>query len=312
LLKYLDTLFVAQRCNTDLSQNPPAQNYPECKDLNAGALHILFANLIQSQSGFVYDRDRSIQVWNQPIYSIQSTLGATRAPSQGSAPGTKKEQNVRFIVCIQFFKIVSLVTYVKETVPAWDAHDPYLITENYTYWVELDGTGKILGGSHVTWDRPDFMWMVGFGSFTGYFSGLTQIYPASINNTNQLVEYIENIEVLTPSIEAEKREESKGTISFEFSGDDSRSRIYKHRWAIAPKATDCSGINLRFNEFSTERYRQKVKIYEGSNGEGPLLAVFHGHELPNELSLETCGALVVFASETNQKGAMFALEYSTF
>lgn len=63
-------------------------------DINAGTFHILLANVLTNSSafGFVADIDRSIQVWNQPIFKFESELtGATRNASNVSAKGNEQE-----------------------------------------------------------------------------------------------------------------------------------------------------------------------------------------------------------------------------
>jgi len=60
-------------------QDPSQENVSSCADLNAGAFHVLVANMLSRNiaSGFVGDRDRGLQVWNQPIYKFVSQVSST-------------------------------------------------------------------------------------------------------------------------------------------------------------------------------------------------------------------------------------------
>lgn len=165
------TKFLGERCNYDLNATPGASGIPACRDTNAGAFHIVLTNYLGlKHKGFVIDRDRSIQVWNQPVWRYQSIIEGTSLPSPGAAPGTVREIIVR-----------SDVTYVVEVYPQWDALDDESpsFTASYRYRLELDQTGSIIGGEWLSNDRPDFMWTQEPPQFTGYFEALGNIYRAS-------------------------------------------------------------------------------------------------------------------------------------
>lgn len=166
------TKFLGERCNYDLDESPGAAGLPECRDTNAGAFHIVMANYLGLKNkGFVIDRDRSMQVWNQPVWRYQSFIEGTSLPSPGAAPGTVREIIVR-----------SDVTYVVEVYPQWDAlgEESPSQTATYRYRLELDQAGNIIGGEWLTDLRPDFMWTQEPPPFYGYFEALGAIYRASI------------------------------------------------------------------------------------------------------------------------------------
>jgi hypothetical protein len=48
--------------------------------------------------------------------------------------------------------------------------------KTYTYWLELDAGGNIIGGDWVSRLRPDFIWTTTRSRFLGEFEGLNQIY----------------------------------------------------------------------------------------------------------------------------------------
>jgi hypothetical protein len=133
---------------------------------------VVLANILGLQhKGFVIDRTRDLQVWNQPVWSYRSTIDGTQGPSPGAAEGTVKEVIV-----------TSDVSYTVETQPRWDAwgqEAPSQIS-HYRYRLELDAGGNIIGGEWLTADRPDFMWMQEAPVFADYFAPLKAIYEASI------------------------------------------------------------------------------------------------------------------------------------
>jgi hypothetical protein len=74
------------------------------------------------KKGFVVDRDRSIQVWNQPVFHFLSKVVATRPPSSGASPKAVKE-----------VKIVTSMDYAAETYAHWSSTDPSVGSVSYTY-----------------------------------------------------------------------------------------------------------------------------------------------------------------------------------
>lgn len=72
----LTTYRLSERCNT---KDPKLGNdgriaASECRDMNAGAWHVLVANKLGLQkSSFVYDRTYDLEVWNQPVRGFAIT-----------------------------------------------------------------------------------------------------------------------------------------------------------------------------------------------------------------------------------------------
>ena len=166
------TKFLGERCNSDLERDPAAGESSSCRDTNAGAFHVVLTNMLGlKKKGFVIDRTRSSQVWNQPVWKYESRVEETTSPSPGAALGT-----------VQEVVVSSAVTYTVEIQPQWNALGAKApsATAQYRYRLELDGNGKIIGGEWLTSDRPDFMWMQEAPEFEGYFASLKEIYQASI------------------------------------------------------------------------------------------------------------------------------------
>lgn len=274
-----ETGFIGDRCKYDIEQFPKYENNSACKDMNAGSFHVVIANQLgKMNEGFVADRDRSIQVWNQPIYQFKSSQSHT--------------DNV--------VEIDMKMIYVKETVPQWEAHEPYLVTEEYSYNLELDGSGMVVGGSHNTWARTDFAWKTKIGDFNNYFGSLKKIYDASVGNHA----------ALGPVPKFFKPYPIHSTFSSpsgKFStGASPYSSNYKSSWSI--QTASSSIVEIHFHKFDTERYRDKVKIYEGSRGEGALVAVLHGNEIPNDISIKG-GAFITFTTDSTSNARGFIATY---
>lgn len=50
----------------------------------------------------------------------------------------------------------------------------------FEYIVELDNSGKVIGGEWLSFIRPDFSWNVEISDFSGYFDIVRTIYLDSI------------------------------------------------------------------------------------------------------------------------------------
>lgn len=147
--------FLGTRCNSSSTGSPA------CNDTHAGAFHIVLANQIGvMKTAFIADHYRTYQVWNNPVYRFQSRIISRGGPVSGSAPGTVERVLIR-----------STVTYANEiSYPRWNPVGTYSVTIDYRYWLELSGTGEIIGGTWYSWERPDFLWTRNTDSFSGYFS----------------------------------------------------------------------------------------------------------------------------------------------
>jgi hypothetical protein len=294
-----ETKFVADRCNYDLDANPDKENVSECADINAGTFHVILANQLAkgpNQLAFVGDIDRGIQVWNQPIFSFQSQQIDSRPPSNGSAPGTVKE-----------VKLSTTMYYTKEYTPNWNGGNPVTRYFKYEYWLELDRNGNIIGGSHETWDRLDFAWSTKLQPFRDYFAALQILYTLSTNRT------------VVPSVLAPLRDVTtrpnyavvrgnKGTITL---SKTPYPNNYEQSWSIVPDDENTRQITISFKDFATERYRDKLKIYEGAKGEGALVAVLHGTQLPEDVVVNARAAYVLFTSDRRGTDRGFTAVWSS-
>lgn len=123
------------------------------QDLNAGAFHIVMANRLGlNGEGFMMDRDRYREVWNQPIVGYNSKIiRENLSPDSGAARSTVSEIRVK-----------TEIFYVNESLPTWNVvrgtKDQIIERMEVQYRLELDSNGKIVGGEWESADRPDFLW----------------------------------------------------------------------------------------------------------------------------------------------------------
>ncbi|NRA65892.1 MAG: hypothetical protein HRU19_15500 [Pseudobacteriovorax sp.] len=154
----------------------------DCKGVNAGSFHVVIANQIgEKDKSFMIDKTRDYQVWNQPVVSYTTNISETMADGSAyeiyetAAPGTAKIVKVDMVM-----KYITEIRHYFDSpeyrTPRVDADVP----ENYSYYLELDADGHIIGGEWLTENRPDFMWKASIPSFAGPFAPIQDIYSASI------------------------------------------------------------------------------------------------------------------------------------
>jgi hypothetical protein len=141
---------------------------PECSDVNAGTFHIVLSNMIGMNSqGFVADVDRFNDVWNQPVVAYSS-----RVIKEVSLTNEDKKNKVVKKILVETDMIYGdeLEYYSHEAeaegILGFVSKEPVTgtpmqveTTRNYSYILELDGSGKIVGGEWVSESRPDMLWM---------------------------------------------------------------------------------------------------------------------------------------------------------
>lgn len=155
----------------DRNPNPPSAedaNTPDCKDVNAGAFHVVITNMLGIHGrGFVADIDRFNDVWNQPVTSYETAIVGEEAISEldntiGVARRVRVKTKMTYGEELKFFTPELAATGIKNFVskqPVTGTVHQEFRHKNYEYILELDANGKIIGGSWLTETRPDFLWM---------------------------------------------------------------------------------------------------------------------------------------------------------
>jgi hypothetical protein len=162
-----NTYFVSKRCDIDdhqlrqqrdlglVSQEEydEKMNSAKCRGINAGSFHVILSNMVGLRDeGFLFDRSRGAEVWNQAVHCYKSKIvdKITENFVGTPAPGT-----------VEQIKVQTKMYYTSEISMSWEKTSPQTRTSKralYTYWLELDSERKIIGGTWISEQRPDFLW----------------------------------------------------------------------------------------------------------------------------------------------------------
>jgi hypothetical protein len=173
--------FIGGRCNDkdpEKDENGRIQSQ-ECFDNNPGTWHLAVVNQVgKNKKTFVMDATYDYEVWNHPVTSYSYTYFN---PITMDEVDTLEEAKVK----IEDFKddkfkeyrsykakyvvgIMMEVEYLVETMPSTDSTDsPEYDDVNYAYYtydLELNSRGGIVGGEWYTNKHPDFLWTPNEGS----------------------------------------------------------------------------------------------------------------------------------------------------
>jgi hypothetical protein len=140
---------------------------PDCRDVNAGAFHVIISNMIGLLGkGFVADIDRFNDVWNQPIVGYNTkVMGEETVNESHRAQGITRRIRVKMEMVygeeLKFYTPELAAeghqNFVSKKPVTMTKHQKFL-SKNYEYILELNSSGKIIGGEWITQTRPDFMW----------------------------------------------------------------------------------------------------------------------------------------------------------
>jgi hypothetical protein len=170
---------LGQRCNANLDSFPHLRSSPECRDTNAGAFHLVLANQIgRSGMKLIADLTRGEEVWNFPVYGYRSREVGRRPPQPGAALQTAVEILVE--TEIDFLGEIESPNWN----PLVDSRSAAGETAVYQYAVEVDALGRIVGGSWLTEERPDFLWVQEKPDFRGYYGSIESIYESSVGSSS--------------------------------------------------------------------------------------------------------------------------------
>ena len=121
-----------------------------CTDTNAGALHLLITNRIGlAKKGFVIDVEESSQVWNQPVHAYRLDYSKSSAKELVKPASGTVEQ----------LEVAVELDYIVETHPAITKVEAAVKTKYYRYRIDLDDQGHVIGGSWISFERPDYITM---------------------------------------------------------------------------------------------------------------------------------------------------------
>ncbi len=162
----------------------------ECRDTNAGAWHVVVANLLgKNQQGFVEDRTAGAQVWNQPLVgyhitkqeeiSVEDANRLLQVPAADAGVAVDGGFGARQAYAYnaratRFVEIEMTTDYLVEGAASRYplGSNGYIRHDHYHYILELNPDGKIIGGEWIGYSRnthPDFLWLpIEASAKTGY------------------------------------------------------------------------------------------------------------------------------------------------
>ena len=163
--KYLG-LACREDLTTDEARRGIAADSPSCRDMNAGAFHVTLANEVGiKKSSFIVDIQRDSQIWNQPVMSYYTEVVGQGVRTPRTSPLAKK-----------LVRMHTKMRFAAEVQAHWSAlangEANRSVVTNYTYDLELDAQGRIIGGEWLGWERPDFLWSHAALPFEGYWTGI--------------------------------------------------------------------------------------------------------------------------------------------
>ena len=81
----------------------------------------------------------------------------------------------------QYYKIGHQLLYENEIDEEGEKGVAYgYNVDEYEYALELDAHNNIVGGSWISFERPDFIWKIEKPKFKGYFKRLKRLYRKSL------------------------------------------------------------------------------------------------------------------------------------
>lgn len=154
------------RCNAkEMPDDPLGSANHECKDVNAGSLHVVITNFLGVNNlPLVEDRTANFEIWNQAVmgYDVtsQAKVTATKANSCVGATGSTWTFNTS---AKELHEVRMTVQYLTESGAEADpvGSRDNIREDDYHYILEIGSTGKILGGRYCTDstnDHVDFLW----------------------------------------------------------------------------------------------------------------------------------------------------------
>ncbi|MCX6118035.1 MAG: hypothetical protein NT027_10870 [Proteobacteria bacterium] len=141
----------------------------ECDDVNPGTFHTAITNWIGIKKyPVILDQSSKEQVWNYPHFKFDSTIQQNIAPSEAmrQIKGVAESSYIFNPLAKKWSSVTTTVhfakAYEKEYVQSELKDTDRTASKTYTYILELDGEGRIIGGEWTgesIQTHPDFIWV---------------------------------------------------------------------------------------------------------------------------------------------------------
>jgi hypothetical protein len=143
-------------------------NADNCRDVNAGAFHVVISNMLGFLGkGFVADIDRFNDVWNQPITNFSINSAAEIAVmDEDRVRGVERKVRIELVMTygeeLKFYTNLlastGMLNFVSKMPVTMTPHQKFL-SKDYSYIIEINQAGHVIGGEWISETRPDFLWM---------------------------------------------------------------------------------------------------------------------------------------------------------
>ena len=200
-----NTVFMGGRCNSNLpyllrafangliTEDVMTNLIPnmDCQDMNPGALHLALTNLIGlRQKGFIMDKTRTGEVWNQPVWSYKSVIEKVSVvKSIKDLVGFKKDHEI--LLPEKILTVRTNVGWINEHAPNWkgpDSSGTSLKNVTYRYYLYINRYGHIVGGKWhpLNKERPDFFWRMKNPGYHEYMKYLSHFEGRSFDHSSNM------------------------------------------------------------------------------------------------------------------------------
>ena len=154
------------KCIRNAPTRAPSPHLSNCEDVNAGTFHLALANWVgRREQTIVFDKEAYHQVWNYPLFSYH--LGQeSRFISKAEALRLTGQRGHRYpfnSAATSFYYAKMHIGYA-QVLQNSESDRPIFkkSSEVYTYILEIDDFGDIVGGEWIGdsyHTHPDFLWI---------------------------------------------------------------------------------------------------------------------------------------------------------
>ncbi len=187
-------------------------NLDQCEGINPGSFHILLSNFIALRDeGIILDLKRDKRLELRPVVGYVSNFQAIDGPiSKTASKKTKRE-----------LLVTTFIKFVRPRLPKWSQEHSSTSRgyESYTYTLELDNEDNIVGGTWISFNRPDFMVKVQSRKFQDNFKDLESIYlksTAPVDENNLKLKTLTQKEIIKEKISKQGQPDLINTMFEEY------------------------------------------------------------------------------------------------
>lgn len=171
-----NTKIVGAPCKYAFNETPINKIQPileECEGINPGSFHLILSNYLGLRGeGISLDlkRDKNLEI--RPVIGYVSNFQEIEGPVSSSASKMAKKEIL----------VTTFIKFIRPQLPLWfsEPNSKSRGYESFTYTLELDQENNIIGGSWISFNRPDFIAINKKIKFQNNFNNLDLVYNKSI------------------------------------------------------------------------------------------------------------------------------------